>query len=113
MRFKGRFIGFLMQPLISCPSIRLKNKTCWKKNQYPEEWSSKIVKHTLEKVTCGGKDLLRTTPKGHQKTNYFSTIQMQPYSKLCKQIEKTMPIASGFYNAEVKIMPPHPEIIFR
>ena len=43
----------------------------------------------------------------------FSTIQRQPYSKHCKQIEEILRIASGFYNAEIKIMPPQPEIIFR
>ena len=45
-----------------------KIKTCWTKNQYPEEWSSKIVNQTLEKIICGGKDQLRTTPKENQKT---------------------------------------------
>ena len=45
-----------------------KNKTCWTKNQYPEEWSSKIVNQTLEKIISGGKDQLRTTPKQHQKS---------------------------------------------
>ena len=35
-----------------------KNKTCWIKNQYPDEWSSKIVNlffKTLEKIIRGGK----------------------------------------------------------
>ena len=45
-----------------------KNKTCWTKNQYPEDWSSKIVNQTLEKIISGGKDKLRTTPKEHQKS---------------------------------------------
>ena len=45
-----------------------KNKSCWTKNQYPEEWSSKIVNQTLEKIISGGKDQLRTTPKEHQKS---------------------------------------------
>ena len=36
-----------------------KIKTCWIKNQYPEEWSSKIVNQTLEKIISGGKDQLR------------------------------------------------------
>ena len=36
--------------------------------QYPEEWSSKIVNQTLEKIISGGKDQLRTTPKEHQKS---------------------------------------------
>ena len=31
-----------------------KNKTCWSKNQYPGDWSSKIVNQTLEKIICGG-----------------------------------------------------------
>ena len=44
-----------------------KNKTCWTKNQYPEEWSSKIVNQTFEKIS-GSKDQLRTTPKEHQKS---------------------------------------------
>ena len=44
-----------------------KNKTCRTKIQYPEEWSSKIVNQTLEKIICGGRDQLRTTPKEHQK----------------------------------------------
>ena len=29
------------------------------------------------------------------------------------RIEETMRIASSFQNAEIKIVPPHPEIIFR
>ena len=45
-----------------------KNKTCWTKNQYPEEWSSEIVKQTLEKIKSWGKDQLRTTPKERQKS---------------------------------------------
>ena len=45
-----------------------RNKTCWIKNQYPEEWSSKIVNPTLEKIMSGDKDRLRTTPKEHQKS---------------------------------------------
>ena len=45
-----------------------KNKTYWTKNQYPGEWSSKIVNHTLERIISGGKDQLRTTPKEHQKS---------------------------------------------
>ena len=45
-----------------------KNKTCWTKNQYQEEWSSKIVNQTLEKMISGGRDQLRTTPKEHQKS---------------------------------------------
>ena len=60
-----------MQLLIRWPSISQaleKNKTCWTKNQYPEEWSSKILNQTLEKIISGGKDQLRTTPKEHQKS---------------------------------------------
>ena len=45
-----------------------KNKTCWTKYQYPEDWSSKIVNQTLEKIISGGKDQLRGTPKEHQKS---------------------------------------------
>ena len=45
-----------------------KNKTCWTKNQYPEEGSSKIVNQTLEKIISGGKDQIRTTPKEQQKS---------------------------------------------
>ena len=44
-----------------------KNKTCWSKNQDQEDWSSKIVNQTLEKIISGGKDQLRTIPKEHQK----------------------------------------------
>ena len=33
-----------------------KNKTCWIKYQFPEEWSSKIVNQTPEKIISGGKD---------------------------------------------------------
>ena len=43
------------------------NETCWNKNQYPEEWSSKIVNQTLEKIKNGDKDRLRTSPEEHQK----------------------------------------------
>ena len=70
MGFKGRFTGFLMQPLIGWPSIRLLKRTniAGTKNQYPEEWSSNIVNQILEKIISGGKDQLRTTPKEHQKS---------------------------------------------
>ena len=44
-----------------------KNKTCSTKNQYPEDWFSKIVNQTLEKIVSAGKDPLRTTPKDYQK----------------------------------------------
>ena len=44
-----------------------KNKTCWTKNQYPEERSSKTVNQNLEKIMSGGRDQLITTPKEHQK----------------------------------------------
>ena len=43
------------------------NETCLSKNQYPDEWSSRIVNKTLEKIISGGKDQLRTTPKGIKK----------------------------------------------
>ena len=36
-----------------------KNKTCWTKNEYPDEWSSNIMKKTLEKK-IGSKDHQRT-----------------------------------------------------
>ena len=52
-----------------------KNKTCWTKNQYPEDWSSKIVNQTLKKIIGGGKYQLRTTPKKHQKS------KTRPYDK--------------------------------
>ena len=44
------------------------NKTCWTKNQYQEEWSSKTLNQNLEKI-INGKAQLRTrkTPKQHQK----------------------------------------------
>ena len=45
-----------------------KNKSCWTKNQYPKEWSSKIVNQTQKKIISVGKDQLRTTPKEHQKS---------------------------------------------
>ena len=97
-----------------------KNKTCWTKNQNTGEWYWKIVNQTLEMIR-GVKDQLRTTPKEHEKSKtrcrdkptIFFFIQRQPYSKLCKQIEESMRIASGFYNAKIKIIPPRPEIIFR
>ena len=52
---------------LACVQALEKNKPCWTKNQYPEEWSSKIVNQTLEEIISGGKDQLRTTPKEHQK----------------------------------------------
>ena len=45
-----------------------KNKTCWTKNQYADEWSSKIVNQNLEKIIFGSKDQLKTTLKELQKT---------------------------------------------
>ena len=96
-----------------------KNKTCWTKNQYPDECSSKIVNQTLEKIIIGSKDQLKTTPKSIKKArlyimiNSFFKIQMQTYSKLCKPIEETIQLASGIHNAKIKIMPLHPKIISR
>ena len=85
-----------------------------------EEWSSKIVKQTLKKIITGSKDQLRTTTIEHHNARLdlimnqlFSTIQRQPYSKLCHQIEKIMGLASGFHNPKNKIMPPHPGIMFQ
>ena len=72
-------------------------KTCWTKNQYPEELSSKIVNQTLENIISGGKDQLRTTPKERQKSETRSydkpTIFLQyrgNLTQLCKQIEETV-----------------------
>ena len=65
-----------------------KNKSCWTKNQYPEERSSKIVNQTLEKIISGGKDQLRTTPKEHQRSKTKSidkrTIFLQYRGNLSK-----------------------------
>ena len=47
----------------------VKSKTCWTKNQYPEEGSSKIVNQILEIKISGGKHQLRTTTKEHPKSN--------------------------------------------
>ena len=97
-----------------------KNKTCWTKNQYPEEWSSKVVNQTLEKIISGGKDQLRTTPKMYQKSKTKSidkpTIFLQYRGNLTPNFAsklKKLRVSSSFYNAEIKIVPPHPEIIFR
>ena len=61
-----------MQPLdhwLAFDQALEKDKHCWTKNQYPEDWSSIIVNQTLEKIISGGKDQLRTTPKKkHQKS---------------------------------------------
>ena len=40
-----------------------KNKTYWTKDQYPEEWFSKMMNQTLKKIISGGKDQLKATPK--------------------------------------------------
>ena len=53
------------------------NKTCWTKNQYPEEWFSKIVSQILEKMISGGKDQLGTTPKKHKKARLDLIISQQ------------------------------------
>ena len=45
-----------------------KNKTCWTKNQYSEEWSSKTVNQTLENIISGGKDQLRINTKRASKS---------------------------------------------
>ena len=73
-----------------------KNKTCWTKNQYREEWSSKLANQNLEKILGGGKDQLRTN---HQKSKNrphdkatiflqyrgnFSQINASKLNKLCK-----------------------------
>ena len=66
---QGTVHRVLMQHLFGCPSIGLLKRTNFagQKNQYPYEWSSKIVNQTLEKIISGGKDQIRTTPKEHQK----------------------------------------------
>ena len=69
MRCRGRFIGFFNAISNWLAFNQALEKTCWTKNQYPEEWSSKIVNQTLEKLMSGDKDQLRTTPKEHQKSN--------------------------------------------
>ena len=65
-----------------------KNKTCSTKIQYPEDWSSKIVNQTLEKIISGGKDQLRTTPKEDIKSKTRSydkrTILLQYRCNLTK-----------------------------
>ena len=35
-----------------------KNKACWTKNQYPDEWSSKTVNQTIEKIIISSKQQL-------------------------------------------------------
>ena len=85
-----------MQPLIGWPSIRLlkRTKNCWTKNQYPEEWSSKIVNQTLEKIISGGKDQLRTKPKEHKKSKTKSiekpTIFLQYRGKLTQNFARKL-----------------------
>ena len=44
------------------------NKTCWTKHQYPEEWSSEIVKQNSEMIISDGKDQSPKTSKEHQKS---------------------------------------------
>ena len=58
-----------MQPQIRWHSIRLlkRTKLAGPKISNPEEWSSKKVNQTLEKIISSGRDQLRTTPKVHQK----------------------------------------------
>ena len=67
------------------------NKTCWIKNQYPEDWSSKIVNQTLEKIISGGKDQFRTTSKEHQKnkTRFYDkpNITLQHRDTLTQKFE--------------------------
>ena len=99
------------------------NKTCWTKNRYPDEWSSKIVNHTLQKIIGGGKDQLRTAPKEHQKSKtrshdkqttflqYRGNLTQYFASKITSK-EETMRIANDFYNADLKMMPSQPEINF-
>ena len=50
-----------------------KNKTCWSKNQYAEEWLSKIKEQTLEKKINGSKDQLKTALEEHETTKTRET----------------------------------------
>ena len=71
-----------------------KNKTCWTKNQYPEDWSSEIVNQTLEEIKRASRDQLRTTPKEHQKSKTRSydkpTIFRQHISNLTQNFARKL-----------------------
>ena len=59
-----------------------KNKTCWTKNHYPEDCSSKIVNQNLEKIISRGEDQMRPTPKEHHKRtsrSYNTPTNFLPY----------------------------------
>ena len=99
-----------------------KNKTCWTKNQYPNERCSKIANRTIrkKKIISGSKDHSKTKTKNSFKNARLGLIinQLFLYNteatllQICKQIEENMRLASGFHNAEINISS-HPEFIFR
>ena len=84
------------------------NKTCWTKNQYPEEWSLKIVNQTLEKIISGGKDQVRTTPKEHQKSKTRShdkpTIFLQYRGNLTQNFASKLQV--GYIARKFRSCPP-------
>ena len=87
-----------------------KNETYWTKNQYSEDWSSKIVNQTLEKIISGGKDQLRTKPKEHQKSKTRSydapTIFLQYRSNLTqnfvRKLKKLCKLQVGFTKRKLR-----------
>ena len=69
-----------------------------------------------KKIIIDSKDQLKTI----QKTKLDVMINQQffynteaTFLKTLPQIEETMRLASGTHNAKIKIMPPHPKIVFR
>ena len=102
-----------------------KNKTCSTKNQYTEDWSSKIVNQTLEKIMSGGKYQLRTTPKEHLKSktrSYDKPTNLLQYrgnltqnfasklKKLCelqvvfttRKLRSCLPTLKSFFDRDLK-----------
>ena len=67
-----------------------KNKTCWTKHQYPDEWSTKIRNQTLENIIIVGKDQLKNKTKRAYKniTGSFDkpTIFIQCRSNLTQNL---------------------------
>ena len=55
-----------------------KNKTCATKNQYPDDWFSKIVNQTLERIVIVSKDQLKTIPKEHHKNTEATLLKNLP-----------------------------------
>ena len=96
-------------------------KTCWTKNQYPEDWSSKIVDQTLEKTISGGKDQLRKTPKKHQKSKTRSydkpTIFLQNRGNLTQnfaiKLKKLCDLQVLFTTRKLRSCLPTPKSAFR